>query len=122
MCPPGPRSVENRTILPTARAHGGAQNGDLQPRAAQQNTSAIPTSCRQLSGIRGAIWVLGHATWCALSGKYLVAGLQTRVDRSGGSRAQCKEWNTTVEMIEMIERINQPHLDHRLERGLGIEL
>jgi hypothetical protein len=54
-----------------------------------------------------------------------MARLQGRVDRSGGSRAQYKEWNTTVEMIEMIEmieRINQPHLDHRLERGLGIEL
>jgi conjugative relaxase-like TrwC/TraI family protein len=36
--------------------------------------------------------------------------------------AQYKEWNTTVKTIEMIERINQPHLDHRLERGLGIEL
>jgi hypothetical protein len=27
-----------------------------------------------------------------------------------------------VKTIEMIERINQPHLDHGLERGLGIEL
>ena len=35
---------------------------------------------------------------------------------------QYQEWNTTVKTIEMIERINQPHLDHRLERGLGIEL
>ncbi|HET6665594.1 MAG TPA: hypothetical protein VFG94_15105, partial [Acidimicrobiales bacterium] len=35
---------------------------------------------------------------------------------------QYREWNTTVKTIEMIERINQPHLDHRLERGLGIEL
>ena len=36
--------------------------------------------------------------------------------------AQYHEWNAAVKTVEMIERINQPHLDHRLERGLGIEL
>jgi hypothetical protein len=37
--------------------------------------------------------------------------------------AQYREWNTAVKTVEMIERINQqPHLDHRLERGLGLEL
>jgi AAA domain/UvrD-like helicase C-terminal domain len=36
--------------------------------------------------------------------------------------AQYREWTTAVKTVEMIQRINQPHLDHRLERGLGIEL
>jgi hypothetical protein len=27
-----------------------------------------------------------------------------------------------VKTAEMIQRINQPHQDHALERGLGIEL
>jgi hypothetical protein len=35
---------------------------------------------------------------------------------------QYQEWNAAVKTVEMIERINQPHLDHGLERGLGIEL
>jgi hypothetical protein len=35
---------------------------------------------------------------------------------------QYQEWNAAVKTLEMIERINQPHLDHGLERGLGIEL
>lgn len=36
--------------------------------------------------------------------------------------AQYREWTTAVKTVGMIQRINQPHLDHRLERGLGIEL
>jgi hypothetical protein len=36
--------------------------------------------------------------------------------------AQYQEWNAAVKTVEMIERINAPHLDHRLERGLGVEL
>jgi conjugative relaxase-like TrwC/TraI family protein len=36
--------------------------------------------------------------------------------------AQYQEWNAAVKTIEMIQRINAPHLDHRLERGLGLEL
>jgi conjugative relaxase-like TrwC/TraI family protein len=35
---------------------------------------------------------------------------------------QYQEWNAAVKTVEMIERINLPHLDHGLERGLGIEL
>jgi hypothetical protein len=35
---------------------------------------------------------------------------------------QYHEWNAAVKTVEMIERINGPQLDHRLERGLGIEL
>jgi conjugative relaxase-like TrwC/TraI family protein len=35
---------------------------------------------------------------------------------------QYREWNTAVKTVEMIERINQPHLEHGLERGVGIEL
>jgi conjugative relaxase-like TrwC/TraI family protein len=35
---------------------------------------------------------------------------------------QHREWNAAVKTVEMIERINQPHLDRGIERGLGIEL
>jgi hypothetical protein len=35
---------------------------------------------------------------------------------------QYQEWTAAVKTVEMIERINQPHLEHGLERGLGIEL
>ncbi|HZA78254.1 MAG TPA: hypothetical protein VE623_17885 [Acidimicrobiales bacterium] len=35
---------------------------------------------------------------------------------------QYQEWNAAVKTVQMIERINQPHLEHGLERGLGIEL
>jgi hypothetical protein len=35
---------------------------------------------------------------------------------------QYQEWNTAVKTVEMLQRINQPHQDHALERGLGIEL
>jgi conjugative relaxase-like TrwC/TraI family protein len=36
--------------------------------------------------------------------------------------AQYQEWSAAVKTVEMIERINQPHLERGLERGLGIEL
>jgi len=35
---------------------------------------------------------------------------------------QYREWNAAVKTAGMIQRINEPHLDHGLERGLGIEL
>jgi conjugative relaxase-like TrwC/TraI family protein len=35
---------------------------------------------------------------------------------------QYREWTAAVKTAEMIQRINQPHQDHALERGLGIEL
>jgi AAA domain len=35
---------------------------------------------------------------------------------------QYQDWNAAVKTVQMIERINQPHQDHRLQRGLGIEL
>jgi conjugative relaxase-like TrwC/TraI family protein len=35
---------------------------------------------------------------------------------------QYQEWNAAVKTVQIIERINQPHLDHGFERGLGIEL
>jgi conjugative relaxase-like TrwC/TraI family protein len=35
---------------------------------------------------------------------------------------QYREWNAAVKTVEMIERLNRPHLEHRLDRGLGFEL
>ncbi|HET6755308.1 MAG TPA: hypothetical protein VFH23_15325 [Jiangellaceae bacterium] len=69
----------------------------------------------------------GRERWCRLAGRvetyrehWGIGPEDIRHPPTDGTQYQ--EWNTTVKTIEMMRRINEPHLDHRLERGLGIEL
>jgi hypothetical protein len=69
----------------------------------------------------------GRARWSRLAGRIEAYrehwGIQPEDIRHPPiDGAQYQEWNAAVKTVEMLERINQPHLDHRLERGLGIEL
>jgi conjugative relaxase-like TrwC/TraI family protein len=71
--------------------------------------------------------IAGRERWCRLAGRVEAYrehwGINPEDIRHPPiDGTQHKEWTAAVKTVEMIQRINQPHLDHRLERGLGIEL
>jgi AAA domain/UvrD-like helicase C-terminal domain len=71
--------------------------------------------------------IAGRERWCRLAGRVEAYrehwGINPKDIRHPPiDGTQHKEWTAAVKTVEMIQRINQPRLDHGLQRDLGIEL